>query len=59
MRQKMEIKIECITQHPDNKIQKNTNVRKQYLAGGYRGIPKKRHIDFNRLLKTLEKDSME
>lgn len=52
-------KIECITQHPDNKIQKNTNIRKQYLAGGYRGIPKKIHIDFNQLLKTLEKDSME
>ena len=52
-------KIECITQRPDNKIQKNTNIRKQYLAGGYRGIPKKIHIDFNQLLKTLKKDSME
>lgn len=51
-------KIECITQRPDNKIQKNTNIRKQYLAGGYRGIPKKIHIDFNQLLKTLKKDSM-
>ena len=48
--------IECITHNPDSKIQKNTNVRRQYLNGGYKGIPNVGHIDFNKLLKTLESD---
>ena len=48
--------IECITHNPDSKIQKNTNVRRQYLNGGYKGIPNVGHIDFNKLLKTLERD---
>lgn len=50
-------KIECITQHPGSKIQRKTNIRKQYLAGGYQGIPNIKHIDFNELLRTLENDN--
>lgn len=44
--------IECILKY-DNKIHPNTNVRKQYIQGKYKGIPEEIKIDFHELGKIL------
>ena len=44
--------IQCITYY-DNKINKNTNIRDQYLGGKYNGIPELATVDFVSLLNVL------
>lgn len=41
--------IECILKY-DNKINPKTNIRRQYLSGTYRGVPKLSDIDYKRIL---------
>ena len=44
--------IETLTYY-DQKIHENTNIRKQYIEGKYRGIPESSDIDFVELLSEL------
>lgn len=45
--------IECILRY-DNKINPKTNIRRQYLNGTYRGVPKSKKIDYQEIIKENE-----
>jgi len=54
-------RISCILEH-NNKLNSNSNIRKQYVQGKYHGIPDNISLDFkeltNLLLQNKEEDSV-